>query len=259
LRLAAEARRLKREKSDDSHITFLQQRQALDFRIQKHQEKAATYLPPKAVDDIQHLEVDIDDGWIDEEWKDIVDDGTEIPEAPFAFSFPLPGLLTITVQDPEEKAVFLPSTIGRETCAKVGLQGLVEKEIALREGQANDSLHAIRLAIGEKSFRFRKQLRLATRKKKKTRSWDAIHAVSKKLQHHRLVYRQAREALRRLGMSQEKLDSEYQELRDEDLQTSTAVMEPNARGQRKKELSWIWKIPGINISNETTMVNERWS
>lgn len=213
-------------------------------------------MPPRALDDIHHPGDDVEDGWIDNEWKDIADDGMEIPDAPFSFSFPLPTITTGTVQDTEKKFVFLPSTVGQEQCVKLGLQSLVEKEVALREGQANDCLRAIRLAIGEKSFRFRKQLRLATSKKKKTRSWDGIHIVGKRLQHHRLVYRHARYAMSRLGVKHDKLDKDFRELKDEDLQTSTAVMEPNARGQRKKELSWIWQMTGMNISDQTTVVNE---
>jgi hypothetical protein len=208
------------------------------------------------VDDIHHSGNNVDDDWIDNEWKDIADDGMEIPDAPFSFQFPLCDIPTETVEDTEKKVLFLPSIIGHERCAEFGLQSLVNKEIALREGQANDSLEAIRLAIGEKSFRFRKQLRLAASKKKKTRSWDGIHLLGKRLQHHRLVYREARHALIRLGVSQTKLQREYRELTDDDLRTSTAVMEPNARGQRKAELSWIWQRTGMNISNQTTMVNE---
>jgi len=143
LQLAAEARRLKKDKSDESHITFLRQRQALDIRIEKHHKNGEMYLPPKAVDDTQHPGNDVDDGWIDNEWKDIGDDGMEMPEGPFSFSFPLSGISTTTVQDTETKTLFLPSTVGHELCAKLGLQSLVEKEIALCEGQANDSLHAI--------------------------------------------------------------------------------------------------------------------
>jgi len=120
------------------------------------------------VDEIRHPGDDVDDGWINNEWKDIVDDGMEIPDAPFSFSFPLSSIPIEMVHDTEKKVIFLPSTIGYERCAKLGLQSLIGMEIALREGQANDFLQAIRLAIGEKSFWFRKQLRLAASKKKKT-------------------------------------------------------------------------------------------
>lgn len=247
---------MKKQKSDEAQVAFIRKRQALDIKIEEHQETGERYLSPMVGENVHPPNDNIDDGWTDNEWKDIADDGMEIPDAPFTFSFGLGTIPTEIAPDTEKKPVFLPSTIGYERCVKLGLQALVTKEIALREGQANDSLQAIRLAIGEKSFRFRKQLRFATSKKKKTRSWDGIHIVGKRIQHHRLVYRQARYALKRLGVDKDKLDCQFRELMDDDLQTSTAVMEPNARGQRKKQLSWIWQTPGMNITNQTTVVNE---
>jgi len=158
LQLAAEARQVKKDKRDEAQITLLWKHQALEVWIEKYHEKAEQYLPPKAVDDIHHPGDDVDDGWINNEWKDIVDDGMEIPGAPFSFSFPLSSILIEMIHDTKKKVIFLPSTIGYERCAKLGLQSLIKKEIALCEGQVNDSLQAIRLAIGEKSFRFHKQL-----------------------------------------------------------------------------------------------------
>jgi len=106
------------------------------------------------VDDICHPGDDVDDGWIDNEWKDIVDDGMEIPDTSFSFSFPLLFILIEMVHDTEKKVIFLPSTIRYKRCAKLGLQSLIQKKIALHKERANDSLQAIRLAIGEMSFRF---------------------------------------------------------------------------------------------------------
>jgi len=140
------------------HFALLWKRQALEVQIEKYHEKAERYLPLKAVDDIHHPGDNVDDGWIDNEWKDIADDGMEIPAAPFSFSFPLSSILIKMVHGTEKKVIFLPSMIRYKQCAKLGLQSLIKKEIALHEEQANDSLQAIRLAIGEKSFRFHKLL-----------------------------------------------------------------------------------------------------
>jgi hypothetical protein len=118
---------LKKEKSDDRHVTFLQQRQALDIRIEKHQEQAATDLPTNGWDEIHHPGDDVDDGWIDNEWKDIADYGMEIPDTPFSFSFPLIGVFTELSQEGDKKAVCLLSTLGHEQCAKLGLQVLIVK------------------------------------------------------------------------------------------------------------------------------------
>ena len=58
-----------------------------------------------------------------------------------------------------------------------------------------------------------------------------------------------------LGASPELL-KQYQELKNGDLQTSTVVEEPNARGQRDKELSWIWKVPGFVLGSEESFTHE---
>jgi len=256
LQLAVEARQVKKDKRDEAQIALPQKCQALEVWIEEYHEKAEWYLPPKAVDDIRHPGDNVDDGWIDNEWKDIVDNRMEIPDAPFSFSFPLLSILIEMVHDTKKKVIFLPSTIGCKRCAKLGLQSLIKKEIALRKGQVNNSLQAIRLAIGEKSFQFCKQLWLAASKKKKTCSWDRIHIIGKQLQHHCLIYWQAHHALSRLGVLQETLETEFRELTDDDLQTSSAIMEPNAQEQRKKELSWIWQRTSMRISNQTTLMNE---
>ena len=145
---------MKKDKSDESHVALIRKRQALDIKIQEHQEIGERYLSLSVGEDIHLPNDNIDDGWTDNEWKDIADDGMEIPDAPFTFAFGLESILTEMVLDTEKKPVFLPFTIGYERCVKLGLNALVTKEIALREGQANDSLQAIRLAIKEKFFWF---------------------------------------------------------------------------------------------------------
>jgi len=114
LQLAAEAQQVKKDKRDERQITLLRKCHALEVRIEKYHEKAEQYLPPKAVDDIRHPGDNVDDGWIDNEWKDIADDGMEIPDAPFSFSFPLSSILIEMVHDPKKKVIFLSSTIGYE-------------------------------------------------------------------------------------------------------------------------------------------------
>jgi hypothetical protein len=193
------------------------------------------------------------DGWIDEEWEEIGDDGMTVDQ-PLTDSSFFPGFMV-----PEKKTIYLPSSIGAHKCSSLGLQKLALTELSLREGQANDALQAIRLAIAEKSFYFRKHLRLSRSKTEKTRSWDAIHTVGRRIQHQRHIYRQARHAMLNLGLSEAQLLSTYPELRDEDLHTSTAIQEPNSRGQRSKQLSWIWKASGLHVSNEPTLLNERTS
>ena len=224
----------------------MKKRQALNSRIDKHQDEAQKYIPGNAIEHISETADNaIDDGWEDIE-ESVPQDLTQ-----FTFSIPLESQVSMNA---EKKSLFLPSSIGYQTCIRFGLQGLVERELVLRQGQANDALQGIRAAIGEKSFRFRKQLRNAKAKVQKTRSWNSIQSASKRLQQHRLIYRQARQGMIQLGASP-KILKQYQELTNEDIRTSTAVEEPNARGQRNVELSWIWRLPGFELGKEEMFRN----
>jgi hypothetical protein len=60
--------------------------------------------------------------------------------------------------NPEDLPILLPSTFGWEWCASHGVQSLAAKEHQLRQAQANDSIHQIRLALGFKSAIFRTQV-----------------------------------------------------------------------------------------------------
>lgn len=199
----------------------------------------------------------VDDGWHDEEDPDELPPPTVFPSRAI-FTFPLaesdfPG------HDhafPEERPLLFPSNISKDDRTAFQLKKLARKEMALRQGQANDALQAIRLGIGEKSFRFRNNLRPATSKGAKTRAWTLINNSGKKLQQHRLIYRRARQAMIDLGASDVLLEM-YKELTNADMNSSTAVQEPNKRGQRDVELSWIWKTPGIFTGDEDTFLTER--
>ena len=248
--LAAELRSARKRLCDQELLTLERKRQALNIHIEQHRETAEKYLPSQAMAHIPgHESGYLGDAWVDEddnELRDVEAVNTELSR------------LTILASDSmvaEKKAIFLPSTIGHEQCKIMGLQNMVKRELALRQGEANDALEAIRIGIGEKSFRFRKQLRSSKSKVQKTRSWDAIHTVDRKLMQNCSIYKQARHAMTRLGATQAIL-GHYKRITLEDLQTNTAVQEPNARGQRNQELSWIWKMPGVSLTNQETLLHE---
>ncbi|KAG1868423.1 hypothetical protein F4604DRAFT_1927293 [Suillus subluteus] len=62
---------------------------------------------------------------------------------------------------PEIAGIPLPSNLGLERCEELGVVGLVRKEITLRDGQANDMLHVIRVHLADKAVLFRTTVRLA--------------------------------------------------------------------------------------------------
>ncbi|KAF8239120.1 hypothetical protein L208DRAFT_994141, partial [Tricholoma matsutake] len=141
----------------------------------------------------------------------------------------------------------LPSTFGFPQITQLGLDSLTKKELKLREGQANNELQGVRMALGEKSFLFRKNLCLATSKNKKGRAWSKVHAISCQVQAHCQVYNAARAAMVSLGCSAE-MQSKYQVLCWDTLKISTAVVRGgtgNAEGGSQTQdepLAWFWTI-----------------
>lgn len=139
----------------------------------------------------------------------------------------------------ENMTLFLPSSLGEEACIEAEVGSIAKKEKRLRKGQANDALHQLRLAIGQKSFMFRHRLRNARSKTRKTRAWDDINAIGNTVSHHRRVYHSARNALVALGASRATLEK-YQIISSADTRSSTVIVDPNPRGQRNTGLPWFW-------------------
>jgi hypothetical protein len=153
------------------------------------------------------------------------------------------------VHTAETRPLPLPSTFGYPQITTLGLDSLAEKELKLREGQANDELRGVRMALGEKSFMFRKNVRLAQSKLKKGRAWSKVHGVSRRVQAHRQVYNAARVAMVSLGCPAE-MQSKYQVLRRDQLKISTAAVRGGTgtgsaeAGSRRQDepLAWFWTL-----------------
>jgi hypothetical protein len=60
---------------------------------------------------------------------------------------------------PEVAMIPLPSYLGAARCESLGIASLVQQEALLREGQANDALHAIRVGLADKAVIFRNTVR----------------------------------------------------------------------------------------------------
>ena len=143
--------------------------------------------------------------------------------------------------DAEYSPLHLPSHFGHDWCNENAAEDLAEAELRLREGQLNDSLHHIRIALGHKSFLFRHDIRPARTQRLKTRAWAGVHAVESTVQHHARVYIRGRKAMVDLGAGSNLLDR-YQVLSREDLSVNTSVIAPQVRGQRNKSLPWFWTM-----------------
>ena len=141
----------------------------------------------------------------------------------------------------EHILLHLPSHMGRSWCNKNAAEYLAKAELRLREGQLNDSLHHIRIALGHKSYLFRNNVRPARTQRLKTRTWSEVHAVESSVQHHARVYNRTRQSMLDLGADASLLDR-YKVLERQHLRIDTTVIAPNARGQRNKSLPWFWSM-----------------
>ena len=56
---------------------------------------------------------------------------------------------------PEGQGLWIPSSIGFQIAPPVGWENLVQQELQLRIGQANDSLQRLRTHLGQKSVLYR--------------------------------------------------------------------------------------------------------
>lgn len=141
----------------------------------------------------------------------------------------------------EHLSIYLPSAIGMAVCISKGYVRPTAMERQLRLVQQNDVLQNIRVAISRKACIFREGIRAAKSKKKKTRSWDHLHAVDLSVRHNARVYDRARCAMLRLNPSDAERER-YKPLNKEDLKVDTARVEPGLRGHRGSHLAWFWTM-----------------
>ena len=144
--------------------------------------------------------------------------------------------------DTENQKLSLPSTHGLGKCQAFSGRFLVEKELVLHQGQANDALHQLHIDLGHCSYLYRTQVRHADHsQQKKTRAWDNVHFMEDTVRLHAAIYRKCRSAMISLGAGPDLLKT-YKELKPEDLTSQTALIDASLPGQRNKSLPWFWTI-----------------
>ncbi|KAG1892841.1 uncharacterized protein F5891DRAFT_986362 [Suillus fuscotomentosus] len=153
----------------------------------------------------------------DEDYSDLDDDHNPDPDLETHHA---------SIFQPELTILPLPSNLSIVRCNELGLIDLMKEETALREGQANDALHAIRVHLGDKAVIFRNTIRSAKSQASSTRAWTQLA----KLPDHDLL-------------------KKYLPLKKEHLKANAAVADPNARGQRDATLAWFWSI---NVQGDTS-------
>jgi hypothetical protein len=150
----------------------------------------------------------------------------------------------------EDICLLMPSSLGAVWCRENGGTKLMEQEIRLREGQANDALEDIRVALAHRSLLVSKKLHSANSVKTTTRTWNEIRRADKIVRVHVKNYQHARQALIKLhaGMTH------FRQIQKSDLKMSGDVTEEKRFGQRNDTLAWFWRLGGIGKKEE----NDSW-
>ena len=127
----------------------------------------------------------------------------------------------------------LPSYSGSNEHAQV--------ELHVRKHQAENLLNSLRESIAEKSCQYSHVMRRAPRKGVRTRARATVANLNSKIVHHSTAYRRCRSAMERLGADAHLLQR-FKPLSREDIQASTAIINPNEPGSSTLRLSWIWQF-----------------
>ena len=118
----------------------------------------------------------------------------------------------VPIPDSAELVVLpLPSYLGKHHFYKLGVGGLVDQELQLWQGQANDTLHELQLALADKAVIFQKDVRHATNYNWNTRAWAKTATTEAIVQRHARIYHQCCMQMLALGAGLDIL-GQYQQL-----------------------------------------------
>ncbi|KAG2361925.1 hypothetical protein BDR07DRAFT_1485381 [Suillus spraguei] len=106
---------------------------------------------------------------------------------------------------------------------------------------ANDALHNLRIHLCNKAILFRTTVRQAKSQALKTRAWSQVTSVQQAVSLHASIYTKTRKQMIQLEPGPDQLQK-YKPLLREQLKISTAIGDPNARGQRNESLAWFWSV-----------------
>ncbi|KAG2366229.1 hypothetical protein BDR07DRAFT_1218682, partial [Suillus spraguei] len=220
--LLIEVRRIGRRSTETQRLDIARQRDRIQGQIDEFTRSALTHLGEgfDADDDPDDLNIDILD--------DIDDDPADFTETSDAWT-----------NSPELTIIPLPSNLGVEHCRRCMAEDLIPLEMSLREGQANDALHNLRIHLCNKAILFRTTVRQAKSQALKTRAWSQVTSVQQAVSLHASIYTKTRKQMIQLEPGPDQLQK-YKPLLREQLKISTAIGDPNARGQRNESLAWFW-------------------
>ena len=112
-------------------------------------------------------------------------------------------------------------------------------ELGLRKQQAKAQLYQLRELISHKSFLYSDVIRKALQKGVRTCTRGTIKGINTQISLHCQVYSHCCSWLIDLGTDNETMN-EFQDLKQKDVNTSTAILTPNTPGSTSLKLLWIW-------------------
>ena len=142
---------------------------------------------------------------------------------------------------PESDMLSLPSSLAVGEIRRQSLHSIAIVEAELRRAQINDSLHGLRLALGEKAMSFRADVRNANSQRTSQRAWATVHKRDSDARKHRNIYNHARAALIRLDCFPDFL-STLHDITEQDMKMSGDLTEENRYGQRSDTMAWFWRL-----------------
>jgi len=144
------------------------------------------------------------------------------------------------VSSPEQVHLLMPSSLGAEECCRQGLTSLMDQEIQLREGQANDALEELRMALANLTLLLQTRRNVEHSQHTETQIWDDIQNAKGAVRRHVRSYCRAHQALINLDADKD----QFLPIFEEDLRLSGDVLEENRIGQKSDTLAWFWRIGG---------------
>jgi len=142
---------------------------------------------------------------------------------------------------PEQVRLLMPSSLGYEKCSKAGLTSLMDQEVQLREGQANDALENLRMSLAHLSLLTKHRHGAENSQRTDSRAWAEIHTAKGAVKRHVKTYNRAHQALLNLNVDKE----QFLCITKEDLRVPEDVTEENRIGQKSHTLAWFWRIGGV--------------
>ncbi|KAG1884743.1 hypothetical protein F4604DRAFT_1919247 [Suillus subluteus] len=222
--LLIEVRRMGKRSTETQRLDIARQRDRLQGQIDGFTQSALTHLGEgfDADDEPDDLNVDILD--------DLDDDPADFSKTSDAWT-----------NSPKLTVIPLPLNLGVDRCRRCMAEDLIPLEMLLHEGQANDTLHNLRIHLCNKAVLFRTAVRQAKSQALKTRAWSQVTSVQQAVSLHASIYTKTRKQMMKLEPGQDQLQK-FKPLLCEQLKISTAVGDPNARGQRNESLAWFWSV-----------------